>query len=102
MAKLVEIGALVEKHVGEDSFQKIYELDGVEYAFMETGRSNDLFEDRQFGQYGEAAVLTVVVANKFKDSVLKSLAVELGVADSQSGLVYQEKAMRKFEFFSGG
>ena len=99
MAKLVEIGALVEKHVCEDSFQKIYALDGVEYAFMETGRSNDLFEDRQFGLYGEAAILTVIVDNKFKDAVLKSLAVELGVIDSQSGLVYQEKAMRKFESF---
>ena len=99
MAKLVEIGALVEKHAGENSFQKIYELDGVEYAFIETGRSNDLFEDRQFGQYGEAAILTVIVANKFKDSVLESLAVELGVRDSQSGLVYQEKAMLKFGSF---
>ena len=99
MAKFVEIGALVEKHVGEDSFQKLYELDGVEYAFLETGRSNDLFEDRQFGQYGEAAILTVIVANKFKDAILKSLAVELGVSDSQSGLVYQEKAMLKFESF---
>lgn len=99
MAKLIEIGALVEKHVGEDSFQKIYELDGVEYAFMETGRSNDLFEDRQFGQYGEASILTVIVASKFKDTVLKSLAAELGISNSQSGLVYQEKAMRKFESF---
>ena len=34
MAKLVEIGALVEKHVAADSFKKIYELDGVEYVFL--------------------------------------------------------------------
>ena len=101
MAKFVEIGALVEKHVGSDSFQKIYHFDGVEYAFMETGRSNDLFEDRQFGQFGEAAILTLVVKNEAKDSVLELLSAELGVRDSQSGLIYEEKIMRKFApFFS--
>ena len=99
MAKFVEIGALVEKHVGSDSFQKIYDFDGVEYVFMETGRSNDLFEDRQFGQHGEAAILTLIVDNKSKNSVLELLAAELGVRDSQSGLVYEEKIMRKFKSF---
>ena len=99
MAKLVEIGALVEKHVASDSFQKIYELDGVEYVFMETGRSNDLFQDRQFGQFGEAAILTLIVENKSKDLVLEQLANELGVLDSYSGLVYCEKAMQKFRAF---
>ena len=99
MATLVEIGALVEKHVASDSFQKIYELDGVEYVFMETGRSNDLFEDRQFGQFGEAAILTLIVENKSKDVVLEQLATELGVLKSQSGLVYREKAMQKFKTF---
>ena len=100
MAKLVEIGALVEKHVASDSFQKIYELDGVEYVFMETGRSNDLFADRQFGQFGEAAIMTLIVENKSKDVVLEQLATELGVLKSQSGLVYREKAMQKFKTFS--
>ena len=99
MAKLVEIGALVEKHVASDSFQKIYELNGVEYVFIETGRSNDLFEDRQFGQFGEAAILTLIVENKSKDVVLEQLATELGVLKSQSGLVYREKAMQKFKTF---
>ena len=99
MAKFVEIGALVEKHVGSESFEKLYHFDGVEYVFMETGRSNDLFEDRQFGQFGEAAILTLVVKNEAKDSVLELLSAELGVTDSQSGLVYEEKAMRKFDSF---
>lgn len=99
MAKLVEIGALVEKHVASDSFQKIYELDGVEYVFMETGRSNDLFEDRQFGQFGEAGILTLIVENKLKDVILEQLATELGVLHSQSGLIYREKSMQKFRTF---
>ena len=53
----VEIGALVQKSVGNDALHKIIDCKGVEYAFMETGRSNDLFDDRQFGDFGEAAVI---------------------------------------------
>ena len=59
----VEIGALVEKSIGNDALHKIIDCNGVEYAFMETGRSNDLFEDRQFGDFGEAAIITVIAKN---------------------------------------
>ena len=64
MEEFVEIGALVAKSVGDGVYEKIYNLDGVEYVFLETGRSNDLFSDRQFGEYGEAALLSVVVKSR--------------------------------------
>ena len=53
MEKFVEIGALVAKGVGDEVYEKIYKLDGVEYVILESGRSKDLFSDRQFGEYGE-------------------------------------------------
>lgn len=99
MAKFVKLGALVEKHLGADAFETIYQFKGVEYAFMETGRSNDLFEDRQFGQFGEAAILTLIVENKLKDAILQELSAHLGVSKSQSGLVYQEQSVHKFKTF---
>ena len=52
MEKFVEIGALVAKGVGDGVYEKIYKLDGVEYIILESGRSKDLFSDRQFGEYG--------------------------------------------------
>ena len=54
MTKFVAIGALIEKNLGMSKFKEISELKGVEYAFVETGRSNDLFQEKQFGQFGEA------------------------------------------------
>ena len=43
------------------------------YAFLETGRSNDLFSEKQFGEFGEAAILTMVVEAKEKNNVLERL-----------------------------
>ncbi len=59
MEKFVEIGAHVAKGIGDEVYDQIYKLDGVEYVFLESGRSKDLFSDRQFGEYGEAALLSV-------------------------------------------
>ena len=51
MEEFVEIGAHVAKGIGDAVYEKIYRLDGVEYIFLESGRSKDLFSDRQFGEY---------------------------------------------------
>ena len=67
MGKFVEIGALVEKQIGDGAYKKIYDLNGVEYVVLETGRSNDLFASRQFGEFGEAALVTVIVESSKKD-----------------------------------
>ena len=73
MEKFVEIGALVEKAAGDRAYEKIYNIDGVEYVFLETGRSNALFVSRQFGEFGEAALMTVVAQSAKKDNVLEHM-----------------------------
>ena len=91
----VEIGALVQKSVGNDALHKIVDCKGVEYAFMETGRSNDLFEDRQFGDFGEAAVITVIANEASKDEVMKTLHNYCKLEHSLNGLVFAEKPLIK-------
>ena len=100
MNKLVAIGVLIEKNVGMSKFQEISEFKGVEYAFVETGRSNDLFQDRQFGQFGEASIITLIVQNKCKDDVMRLLAKHLDVLNNQSGLIFEEKGVDAFRSFS--
>ena len=95
MASYVEIGALVEKEVGLKAYHEMYQLNGVEYAFLETGRSNDLFAEKQFGEFGEAAILTLVVERKQKDSIIKKLSSNLGLQSQSQGLVYEEKPLKK-------
>ena len=100
MTNFVAIGALIEKNLGMSKFKEISELKGVEYAFVETGRSNDLFQERQFGQFGEASIMTIIVQNKFKNEVMQLLAKHLNVLDSQSGLIFEEKNIDALKSFS--
>ena len=99
MEKFVEIGALVEKVVGDGVYEKIYNLDGVEYVFLESGRSKDLFSDRQFGEYGEAALLSVIVKSKNKDDVSSQIFELLGLDEASVGLMYEEKPINQIKTY---
>ena len=99
MEEFVEIGALVAKSVGDGVYEKIYNLDGVEYVFLETGRSNDLFSDRQFGEYGEAALLSLVVKSKEKDDVFSQIFELLGLDEASVGLMFEEKPITQIKTY---
>ena len=99
MEEFVEIGALVAKSVGDGVYEKIYNLDGVEYVFLETGRSNDLFSDRQFGEYGEAALLSVIVKSKEKDDVFSQIFELLGLDEASVGLMFEEKPITQIKTY---
>ena len=99
MEKFVEIGALVEKKIGDGAYEKIYDLDGVEYVVLETGRSNDLFTSRQFGKFGEAALMTVIAQSAKKDQVLVQMYNILGVGEVGVGLICEDKPIDQFKTY---
>ena len=95
MADYIQIGALVEKDHGLKAYGDISNLKGVLYAFLETGRSDDLFSEKQFGEFGEAAILSMVVEAKEKDNVLDRLVKSLNLDKNGEGLVFEETAILK-------
>ena len=105
----VEIGALVQKSIGNEALHKIIDCKGVEYAFMETGRSNDLFEDRQFGDFGEAAIMSIVAEKTAKETFIHGIAgkdlpvinlkKKQGNKISILDLVLASKLLKYFNFF---
>ena len=97
MEEFVEIGAHVAKGVGDGVYEKIYKLDGVEYVILESGRSKDLFSDRQFGEYGEAALLSVVVKSKNKDDVFNQIFELLGLDEASVGLMFEDKPISQLK-----
>ena len=90
MGKHIQIGALVEKEHGLSAYNDISSSKGVLYAFLETGRSNDLFSEKQFGEFGEAAILTMVVEAKEKNNVIERLVQSLNIDENGEGLVFEE------------
>ena len=95
MGKHIQIGALVEKEHGLSAYNDISSSKGVLYAFLETGRSNDLFSNKQFGEFGEAAILTMVVEAKEKNKVLERLVQSLNIDQNGEGLVFEETDILK-------
>ncbi len=95
MGEHIQIGALVEKEHGLSAYNDISSVKGVLYAFLETGRSNDLFSEKQFGEFGEAAILTMVVEEKEKNNVLERLIQSLNIDADGEGLVFEETNILK-------
>ena len=95
MADYIQIGALVEKDHGLNAYDDISSLKGVLYAFLETGRSDDLFSEKQFGEFGEAAILSMVLEAKEKDNVLDRLVKSLNLDKNGEGLVFEETTILK-------
>ena len=95
MGKHIQIGALVEKEHGLSAYNDISSSKGVLYAFLETGRSNDLFSEKQFGEFGEAAILTMVVEANEKNNVLERLVQSLDIDKNGEGLVFEETNILK-------
>ena len=89
MAKYIQIGALVEKEHGLEAYNNVSTSNGVVYAFLETGRSNDLFSEKQFGEFGEAAIITMIVEAKQKSHVLENLAENLKIDNSGEGFIFE-------------
>ena len=48
-------------------------FEGVKSISVETGRSSDLFEEKQFGTFGEAAIVSIIADAGQKDKVFDAL-----------------------------
>tara|TARA_A100001011_G_scaffold370139_1_gene426149 strand:+ start:307 stop:597 length:291 start_codon:yes stop_codon:yes gene_type:complete len=94
----VEIGALVEKEYGQLVKDEVSQLEGVDYVFYATGRSNDLFDDKQFGSYGEASIITVIVDQARKDDVFEQLFTLCELHTKKSGVVYMSNPIARSTF----
>ena len=95
MSKYTQIGALVEKEDGLRAYNDISNSNGVLYAFLETGRSDDLFSEKQFGEFGEAAILWMVVEANEKNNVLDRLVKSLNIDKNSEELVFEETTILK-------
>ena len=93
MAKYIQIGALAEKEHGLEAYHNVSTSKGVVYALLETGRSNDLFSEKQFGEFGEAAIITIIVEAKQKNHVLENLAEKLKIDNREEGFVFETTAL---------
>ena len=85
---LVEIGSMLSLNSGTKVYDVLKENDKVVYVFIETGRSEDLFEDKQFGEFGEASILTAVVEEDDKDEIFAQMYEIANLGEEDGGIIF--------------
>tara|TARA_B100000029_G_C17522068_1_gene940282 strand:- start:720 stop:1013 length:294 start_codon:yes stop_codon:yes gene_type:complete len=91
----VEIGALVQKDIGQQAVDGLKDEEGIRIIALETGRSSDLFDKKDFGDFGEAAIVTIIADDDLKDSVFDKLFSICELHDKRQGLVFMSPVITK-------
>ena len=85
---IVEIGSMISLNSGIKLYDTLKEDDKVVYVFIETGRSEDLFEDKQFGEFGEASILTVLVEKDNQEEIFAKIYEAADLENKDNGLLF--------------
>ena len=93
----VEIIALVEKNYGQKILEEMKSSPGVLQILNAAGRSSDLFEDKQFGTFGEAAIVTIVADDKQKDKIFNEVYNLCVLKNNNNGIVLMTKPQLKLK-----
>ena len=93
----VEIIALVEKNYGQKVLEEMKSSPGVLQILNAAGRSSDLFEDKQFGTFGEAAIVTIVADDKQKDKIFNEVYNLSDLKNNNNGIVLMTKPQLKLK-----
>ena len=93
----VEIIALVEKNYGQKILEEMKSSPGVLQILNAAGRSSDLFENKQFGAFGEAAIVTIVADDKQKDKIFNEVYNLCDLNNNNNGIVLMTKPQLKLK-----
>ena len=93
----VEIIALVEKNYGQKVLEEMKSSPGVLQILNAAGRSSDLFEDKQFGTFGEAAIVTIVADDKQKDKIFNEVYNLCDLKNNNNGIVLMTNPQLKLK-----
>ena len=91
----MELGSMLSLKVGKAVYDELEKDERVSYVFLEAGRSNDLFEERQFGSFGEAAVLTVIVDKKDEKNIFEKIYEISKLSQEDNGIQYTVSSLTK-------
>ena len=91
----VEIIALVEKNYGQKILEEMNSIPGVLQRLNAAGRSDDLFENKQFGDFGEAAIVTIIAEDKQKEKIFDRVFNLCDLKNKNNGIILMTKSQLK-------
>ena len=95
MPKLVEIGGLIKKGLGQSVVKKFSENQDVVSVGFANGRASDMFDIQQFGDASEADILTLIVKERKGNSVFDELYKHLKLSTQKNGVIFKSETIAK-------
>ena len=95
MTKLVEIGGLIKKGLGQSVVKKFSNNQDVVSVGYANGRASDMFDIQQFGDASEADILTLIVKEKNSNSVFEELYHHLKLKTQRNGVIFKFDTIAK-------
>ncbi len=97
MAKLVEIGGILKKGLGQKVVQKFSQDKNVVSVGFANGRAKDLFDIQQFGDASEAEILTMIVKERKSNTIFDELYNFLELSIKNNGVIYKHDPISKIK-----
>ena len=97
MAKLVEIGGILKKGLGQKVVQKFSQDKNVVSVGFANGRAKDLFDIQQFGDASEAEILTMIVKERKSNTIFDELYNFLKLSSENNGVIYKYDPISKIK-----
>ena len=88
---LVEIGSMTSLEVGQKIYDALIDDDKIQLMVLETGRSHDLFEEKQFGECGEASILSIIVNEEDQQNIFAKVYEHAGLDQRDQGIIVINK-----------
>ena len=95
MSKLVEIGGLVKKGLGQSIVKKFSENQDVVSVGYANGRASDMFDIQQFGDASEADILTLIVKERKSNSIFDDLYNYLKLSTQKNGVIFKSSTIAR-------
>jgi len=95
LPKLVEIGGLIKKGLGQTVVKKFSDNDDVLSVGFANGRASDMFDIQQFGDASEADILTLIVKERKSNQVFDDLYKFLKLSTQKNGIIFKSDALAK-------
>jgi len=91
----VEIGALLQKDIGPKIVNALQNFKGIKSITIESGRSSDLFNKKQFGDFGEASILSIIADTDAKTKIFDAVYDLCEFNGEQNGIVFMSSEFVK-------
>lgn len=95
MTKLVEIGGLIKKGLGQSVVKKFSNNQDVVSVGYANGRASDMFDIQQFGDASEADILTLIVKERKSNSIFDELYNVLKLSNQNNGVIFKSDIIAK-------